>query len=130
MKVISIKQPWASLIVNGYKQYEFRSWQTKYRGEILIHASKAFDKKLLEYFKDYNLEYPTGAIIGKVNLKECVEVTPKFESDLININEKVYGLSKGRSGYAFKLTDIQKINNPIEINGKLGIWNFEGIIEE
>lgn len=129
MKVISIKQPWASLIVNGYKQYEFRSWKTKYRGEILIHASKAFDKKLLEYFKDYNLEYPTGAIIGKVNLKDCIEVTPKFESDLINKNEKVYGLVKARSGYAFKLTDIQKISNPIEINGKLGIWNFEGIIE-
>ena len=39
MKVLSIKEPYASLIVNGYKEYEFRSWKTKYRGKILIHAS-------------------------------------------------------------------------------------------
>ena len=31
MKVITIKQPWATLIAKGYKQYEFRTWKTKYR---------------------------------------------------------------------------------------------------
>ena len=28
MKVLTLKQPWASLIVEGYKEYEFRSWKT------------------------------------------------------------------------------------------------------
>lgn len=37
MKVLTIKEPWASLIINGYKMYEFRSWKTKYRGKILIN---------------------------------------------------------------------------------------------
>ena len=45
MKVLSIKEPWASLIVNGHKCYEFRSWKTKYSGKILIHASKSTEKK-------------------------------------------------------------------------------------
>ena len=31
MKVITLKEPWASLVVNGYKTYEFRSWKTSYR---------------------------------------------------------------------------------------------------
>ena len=38
MKVLTIKQPYASMIVNNYKKYEFRSWKTKYRGKLLIHA--------------------------------------------------------------------------------------------
>ena len=40
MKVLTIKQPWATLIMQGYKRFEFRSWQTKYRGDLLIHAGK------------------------------------------------------------------------------------------
>lgn len=39
MKAISIRQPWAWLIVNGYKDIENRTWDTKYRGPVLIHAS-------------------------------------------------------------------------------------------
>lgn len=41
MKAISIRQPWAWLIVNGFKDIENRSWRTKYRGPVLIHASAA-----------------------------------------------------------------------------------------
>lgn len=40
MKAISIRQPWAWLIVNGFKDIENRSWDTKYRGLVLIHAAK------------------------------------------------------------------------------------------
>jgi hypothetical protein len=40
MKAITIWQPWASLIAIGAKQYETRSWETKYRGPIAIHAAK------------------------------------------------------------------------------------------
>jgi hypothetical protein len=39
MKALSIRQPWAWLIVNGHKGIENRSWNTKYRGPVLIHAS-------------------------------------------------------------------------------------------
>jgi len=43
MKTLSIRQPWAWCIVNGYKSLENRSYETKIRGSILIHASKKFD---------------------------------------------------------------------------------------
>jgi hypothetical protein len=38
MKVLTLKQPWATLVANGLKEYEFRSWKTNYRGKLLIHA--------------------------------------------------------------------------------------------
>ncbi len=43
MKALSIRQPWAWLIANGYKDIENRSWRTNFRGEFLIHAGKKFD---------------------------------------------------------------------------------------
>jgi|ERR1700687_42153 len=43
MKMISIRQPWASLIVSGAKDVENRTWPTRYRGTVLIHASLRAD---------------------------------------------------------------------------------------
>ena len=57
MKVLTIKEPWASLIINGYKRYEFRSWKTKYRGKILIHAGSKIEKDMLPRFSCYDLDY-------------------------------------------------------------------------
>ena len=51
MKVITIKQPFASLIAKGYKEYEFRTWRTNYRGYILIHSGKNIDKEAIKRFK-------------------------------------------------------------------------------
>ena len=45
MKALTIKQPFATLIAKGDKHYEFRSWKTNYRGEILIHAGKSVEEK-------------------------------------------------------------------------------------
>ncbi len=38
--ILSIRQPWAWLIVNGYKDIENRTWSTRFRGKVLIHAGK------------------------------------------------------------------------------------------
>ena len=45
MQVLTLKQPWATLVAEGIKKYEFRSWKTNYRGKILIHAGTGIDKK-------------------------------------------------------------------------------------
>lgn len=52
MKGLTIKEPWASLIVNGYKKYEFRSFKTNYRGKILIHAGLNLESDNALKFKD------------------------------------------------------------------------------
>ena len=126
MKVITIKQPWASLIAKGYKEYEFRTWKTKYRGDILIHAGKGIDKKAVQRFKDYSLEYPLGKIIAKATLTDCVCVDENFRNTIIPKNPIVYqGISdRTWEGFGLKLENIEEIN-PIEINGKLGLWDYD-----
>lgn len=79
MKALSINQPWAWAIIKGYKDIENRDWSTKYRGPVIIHASKKWDRggyNFLRYFK--NIEIPSknchvfGALIGMVDLISCV----------------------------------------------------------
>lgn len=140
MKVITIKQPFATLIAKGYKEYEFRTWRTKYRGDILIHAGKGVDKKAMERYKHLNLDYPTGCIIAKANLEDCIYVDEPMITLLKEKNPLVYyGIihkedyqdryNKVWDGYGFKLEDIVEIE-PIFINGKLSLWDYEGEIHE
>ncbi len=125
MKVLTIKQPWAQLIVEGYKKYEFRSWKTKYRGKILIHAGMSLEKDMVSRFKDYNLEYTLGAIIGEATLEDCILVDEDFNNKLREENPIVYGRSNHVETYAWELSHIVKYKNPIPMKGKLGLWNYK-----
>lgn len=73
MKVISIKEPFATLIMNGYKLIETRSWKTNYRGELNIHASgKSLAKEylnnsyILKLIKEMPLHYGNIICKGKI----------------------------------------------------------------
>lgn len=127
MKVITIKQPFATLIAKGYKEYEFRTWRTKYRGDILIHAGKGIDKEAMKRFEYLNLEYPIGQIIAKATITDCVYVDDELKSILRKKDDQVYhGVIKENSnwdGYGFKLENVQEIE-PIPINGKLSLWDY------
>ena len=124
MKVLTLKQPWATLIAEGIKKYEFRSWKTNYRGKILIHAGASFDRYKMEELKNLNLEYPTKRIIAEVELEDCLELDNKLNKEIIAENNIAYG-SKFRTGYAWKLKNVKKINSHTEIKGKLGLWNID-----
>ena len=124
MKVITLKQPWATLVSEGIKEYEFRSWKTNYRGKVLIHAGAGIDKKEMERFKDLNLKYPSKRIIAEVEIEDCLELDDKLNQKIISENNIAYG-SKIRTGYAWKLKNVKKIKSNKEINGKLGLWNID-----
>lgn len=128
MKVITIKQPFATLIAKGYKEYEFRTWRTKYRGDILIHAGKGIDKEAMKRFEYLNLEYPIGQIIAKATITDCVYVDDDLKKILRKKDERIYhGVIKENSswdGYGFKLENVQEIE-PITINGKLSLWDYD-----
>ncbi|MEI3544750.1 MAG: ASCH domain-containing protein [Alphaproteobacteria bacterium] len=47
LPILSIRQPWAWLIVNGYKDIENRTWPTHFRGKVLIHAGKKWDEGIM-----------------------------------------------------------------------------------
>ncbi len=76
MRAISIKQPWATLIVKGIKNVENRSWTSAYRGELVIHASKSGTDADMEAGRrlcselgvEFPAEFPTGGFVGVVDL--------------------------------------------------------------
>ena len=125
MKVLTIKEPWATLIIDGYKKYEFRSWKTNYRGKILIHAGMSLERDMLEKFKDYNLRCTKGAIIGEAEITDCILVDEEFNEKIRKINPIVYGRSNHVENYAWKLENVIKYDKPIPVKGKLGLWNYE-----
>lgn len=79
-KTLSIREPWAWLIANGFKDVENRNWYTKERGLILLHASKTFDQEgynwvnyqfpKIQMPKTY--EFKLGGIVGAAELVRCV----------------------------------------------------------
>ena len=127
MKVISIKQPYASLIAYGIKKYEFRTWKTNYRGEVLIHASKSVGKKAVEEIDVYDLDMPAGCIIAKADITDVILVDDEFREVLRLENSLIYNHiinDKNFKGYAFKLDNVQLVQR-VFVKGKLGLWNYE-----
>ena len=126
MKVLTIKQPFASLIAEGYKEYEFRTWKTKYRGPLLIHAGLGVDKEAMKRYEKLHLNYPKGKIIAKVNLTDCIEVDNNLKSKLKEKNYLVYqgAINSNKKEYALKLENVEKIE-AISIKGKLSFWDYD-----
>ena len=81
LRALSIRQPWAWLIVNGLKDVENRPRRTHFRGPLLIHASLSLDsytEENIAWLKTrYGVEIPseldTGGIVGIVDVVDCVE---------------------------------------------------------
>jgi hypothetical protein len=83
MKALSIRQPYAWLIVNGHKDIENRDWATNYRGRVLIHAGLTYPKRdyaddAEDYPDQYGGIYPAreemvGGIVGVATITDCVD---------------------------------------------------------
>lgn len=78
---LSIRQPWASLLVHGYKMIEIRTWTTSHRGRLLIHAAKLFDPRPEGWKRVPTHVMPhtelRGGIIGSVELTGICEYQSK-----------------------------------------------------
>lgn len=129
MKVLTIKEPFATLIKKKVKYIETRSWKTNYRGELYIHAgiakltSEVKDRKeLSDLYNDDELQY--GYIICKCNLVDCIYMTEDFIRDEKKKNPNNFIAGNYKVGrYAWILNDIEPIT-PIKVKGQLGIWNY------
>ena len=127
MKVLSIIEPFASLIKEGKKRVETRSFKTNYRGYLYIHVS--LTKKNIFNSQDLlnlleNTEFKYGYIICKCKLVDCIYMTKEFVSDMMENHYQEYICGEYKEGrYAWILDDIEEVN-PIKAKGQLGIWNY------
>ena len=101
MKALSIKEPWLTLILNGSKLIETRTWKTTHRGDLLLVGSKR----------------PTGNYAGKaacvVNLVDC---RPMVADDEQDAKCQVY-----EGAYSWVLDDVRPIV-PFAVRGHLGLY--------
>lgn len=127
MKVITLWEPWASLIAVGAKKIETRSWNTNYRGRIAIHAAK----KIVRIPSVVNCAIATtelvdlhhGKIVATAGIVDCVQMTQKMVDDLAP-QEYFFGdWEVGR--YAWILKDVKRLDEPIPVKGFQGIWNLD-----
>lgn len=124
----------------GLKQYETRSWGTKYRGQILIHAAKRNYAQDAVYLAKQHpaldtaiaaaLPLPRGAVVAIADLANCLEMIEdlsKSPSVAANIHLQtslelaVGNWAQGR--YAWKLENIRALPEPIECKGNQGLWS-------
>ena len=128
MKVLSLKEPFATLIMDKDKMIETRSFKTNYRGELYIHASLGnVDIKdrvdLLHLVGERSMH--NGYIICKCKLVDCIYMSSSFVEDMKKNNYKEYICGVYEEGrYAWVLSDIQVLDEFIPAKGKLGIWNY------
>lgn len=130
MRVLTVREPWASLIGLKIKKIETRSWPTSYRGTLYIHAGKSIipkddvrRNKGLEYLKGSPLHY--GEIFIKCNLVDCVLIDDEY-AEKVKISDPVnYFCGNYKPGrYAWILDDITYIA-PIPATGHLSIWKYD-----
>lgn len=118
--VITLYQPWASFIIEGYKTIETRlhdRFKNLKGHNILIHAGKKFDKD--HYSIESKSYYDYGCILGKVYVYDFQALDEKHSLDaLIDCeNVKRYGLF---------LKNIEKFDEPIyNVKGSMGIWYYD-----
>jgi hypothetical protein len=108
LHALSLKQPWATLVVHGLKTIEVRRWPTARRGRILIHAARIPDsrKEAWRHVPDPLREQAKlqGGIIGAVDLTQCVtyRVLDEFVNDQAkHLNDPSWFESPPMYGFTF-----------------------------
>lgn len=143
MKALTLTQPWATLVAIGAKRIETRSWRTKYRGELAIHAAKGFPQWAKEIClqSPFSLEIgsdvlPLGAVIATCRVISCMPTRELQENRVIQVcssvrcddfilddNERCFGdYSLGR--WAWLLADVNIFQEPIPARGALSLWDW------
>lgn len=139
MKVISVWQPFASLLVEGYKIFETRTWpapQSLIGQPLGIAATKSIVPGQKEFIADETfrgfydrlgwpklIDMPRGCLLGSVTL-DSVELMTEELMDDVSAEEQAYG-HWTLGNYAWRCTNPVKFDTPIPIVGKQGLYTWE-----
>lgn len=146
MKAISIKNPFAGLIIKGCKKYEVKTQRTNFRGKLAICSSQKPVKDLGIYFSNrefaYRVNYtiensgasqlPNGFVIGYADLVDCIEFSSQSMGSIglaLAQRQSYVELSTIKESLKRDKFFLWKLDNPIEIEpipikGQLGIFNI------
>lgn len=139
MRALTLSQPWATLVIEGHKRIETRSWMTEYRGPLVIHAGVRMGPDERGYAEEWGLvpdSLPRGAAIGTVRLVGCVLFDerherwqrPEGEWILTDRERSLGDFTAGR--YGWLLASPEEFAEPVPVKGALGLWRYEGSFPE
>ncbi len=120
MKALSMKQPWAELVLQGKKKIELRKWGTNFRGRFLIHASKNPDEEAMKEFGFENL--PCGFIVGEAELVDVVDY--KKNKEKFKEDKELHLADESWGNFGFILKNVKKLPQ-LACKGSLGFWDYE-----
>ena len=132
IRALTIRQPWCWLILGGRKDWELRSWDTAYRGPLLLHAAKKVESLPQEDWEFLRLIDPTGpaisratgAIVGVVSLERVAPFTPKILKSMFR-KRAILGdnwIKGDELLLAFRLRTLVRLQKPVDCSGQLGLW--------
>ncbi len=126
MKALSFRQPWAELILQGRKTIDLRTWPTKYRGRIAIHASKQVDQKICDHYGLDRATLPTGALVGTVEVVEMVALDETAWERLREQHLKPGPFPGDLLGW--RLAEPQRLATPVPARGRLRLFNVADVL--
>jgi hypothetical protein len=111
VKALTVKQPWADNIAHSTKRTENRTWATKYRGLVLIHAGLAEDRTPLPgWAVPFNRPNVRGAVVALARISDC-----HFDSGCC----RPWGEPEV---YHWALANVSTLPTPVPCKGRLGLW--------
>jgi hypothetical protein len=123
VKCLSVSQPFADLIIKGKKTIELRKWNTKFRGEFLIHSPMKIKSQDCKRLGINETDLRTGAIIGKAMIYDVKTYKTKKELN----DDKKYHFALGDPSdrkFGFLLKNAKEFRVPIPCKGKLGFFDI------
>lgn len=124
LRALSIRQPWASLIITGSKSIELRTWTTDYRGWIWIHSGKNADAEALELLGHQASEYQTGGLLGIAELTDIRRIDSSQEWQALRTRHRSPGQFH-ESVFGWHFSDTIALRRRIPSLGELGLFPLE-----
>ena len=121
LRALSLRQPWAELILSGKKTIETRTWNTSYRGTFWIHASIASNPDHMKEFGFGSQDFNRGAIVGSAELVSVIAYPSlaAFQADASKHCVRIDHWEKPLFGYV--LSNVKRIE-PIPCKGMLNFF--------
>lgn len=115
---LSVRQPWAELILERQKQIEVRSWSTRHRGPLWLHAGRTPDPDAAQFFGLGEL--PLGCFVGLIEVMDIVPFDPDHWHKW-----RAHHLSPGpwRAGlFAWMIENPIRLKRPVRAAGQTGLF--------
>lgn len=129
MKALSIRQPWADLIIQGKKTLELRNWAVRHRGPLAIHASQTVDEAACRANGIDPHTVSAGVLIGTV---ELLDIVPLDEESIKTHSQDHLGTGIFKPPiYGWKFSNPKILEKPVPYTGRMGLFNVpDNLVEE